>query len=309
MSLNKSPQPVFIFGTPRSGTTLLYRLIQRHPVFRTINAPAVDDVSLVESNFFARYGLQEKQNELFKYLLQDFDAFTSFRRKTILLRWWQQLFKHFEESAYKQYSAEQRKSLYRFSGGALLAKKYFSLSLKVRGAQRVVEKTPMHIFRLPEIFAAFPNAKCIYVMRHPIDIFSSYKKRATWDSSSWLRIPIETFIKRYKNGIATAQRWRNSHPDQMYIVRFEDLTLEPTKELERICAYLHIPYSPEMQTITKKERPNLKDHFVFEPITPSTATKNWRDYLSNKDAKNIEDSLSSLLEEFGYPRYSETKEK
>ena len=48
---------------------------------------------------------------------------------------------------------------------------------KARGVNRILEKTPAAIYHLPEINATFPCAKKLFIHRHPIDVFTSYRRR------------------------------------------------------------------------------------------------------------------------------------
>jgi Sulfotransferase family len=62
----------------------------------------------------------------------------------------------------------------------LVLRSYF-FAWQARGCPRLVEKTPTNIRRLPKLARTFPAGRFLYIHRHPVDVFTSYRRRAAVD--------------------------------------------------------------------------------------------------------------------------------
>ncbi|MFM7437162.1 MAG: sulfotransferase, partial [Snowella sp.] len=87
-NFRQNESPVLIVGAPRSGTSLLYRILQKHSSFKL---PGDDiSVNLVESNIFSKpYNLSEA-NKL-SYLLDKREIYDKFLTETQGIRQYQNL--------------------------------------------------------------------------------------------------------------------------------------------------------------------------------------------------------------------------
>jgi Sulfotransferase family len=102
------------------------------------------------------------------------------------------------------------------------------------------DKTPSNAGLLPEIRRLFPDARVLLLVRDVFDMAWSYGTTA---------IPGRT--GRYLEG---ARRWVAAntralcfaarHPDQVLIVRYEDLTTGPEREMARVLTHLALPVFP-----------------------------------------------------------------
>jgi len=125
------------------------------------------------------------------------------------------------------------------------------------GYERWVEKTPTHIGYVPLILETFPEARIIIINRDPRDICASKKTRRqtvwtrhpeeqrqmrhmttayhpVWDTLSWLSL--------VKAGMDAAERY----PDQVMVVRYEDLVQDPETHLRQLADFIDLPYQVAM---------------------------------------------------------------
>jgi hypothetical protein len=114
------------------------------------------------------------------------------------------------------------------------------------------------------IFAAFPEAKMIHMIRDPRDRDTAVKAttqhrrgKTGWTTASWI----------YSAGLT----WRNQqrYPNHYLVVRYESLMNSPEKTLRQICEFLGEAFVPDMLAVLDKKR----DTAVAAPTPSPTLSK------------------------------------
>jgi hypothetical protein len=169
---------------------------------------------------------------------------------------------------------------------------------------RLVEKTPSHVKYLDHIVDIFPNAKILLSVRHPIEVFSSYRRRLRAENElgndpDWLNISVGTFINQYRDDIETGLKGKSDYPDHVKVIRYEDFVSTPDQSFSEICSFAGVPYERAPLDGKCEALATWKpDPHLARPITKST--KNWQDYMSEKEARRIEQALPDILDALGY---------
>jgi len=99
---------------------------------------------------------------------------------------------------------------------------------------RWVEKTPYNEYYASRIFAWWPEARCVHVVRDPRDNFVSYRrKHPDWTA--------ETFARNWRRstqaGLDNEKRFGRS---RYLLIRYEDFTCAPEETIQMLCAFLAI---------------------------------------------------------------------
>jgi hypothetical protein len=105
------------------------------------------------------------------------------------------------------------------------------------GKSVIVNKTPSDAFRWQRIIECWPDARFIYLLRHPAAI-----------AGSWGRAKPEMPLDRVVGTVLPYMRAvedARTHQDGL-TVRYEDLTNHPERELRRICEFIGVDYEPGM---------------------------------------------------------------
>jgi Sulfotransferase family len=311
----KNESIVFLVGPPRSGTTLLYKTIQQHSSFRLRNQE--NGMNLAESKVFLNPEnsyLAEKGSEncAFLYMGRDEEQYDSFLKTTNLVRSWQQsVFLKDYWPPIKQKLQAGSLTSYKAAFHHYLLRSFFFFALKAKGAKRLVEKTPNHIYFLSEILYTFPNAQIVCILRHPIDIYSSYKRRlqvelkngvTDQDHLRWLKITPGDFCKRYEQVVTISLNnpWSSTGNFQWF--KYEELIENPVEQLKKVLHFLSEDYEGCNIQAKKVEGSSLVDPYLAGGIVKQT--KNWEDFLDKDDAVFIEDRLEGVCEALGYSRYT-----
>jgi hypothetical protein len=108
----------------------------------------------------------------------------------------------------------------------------------------VVAKTPSNVLLWQRIADCWPDARFIFLLRHPAAVVASLQ--ASWDPA-WHPDGSGTLdetagkVLRYMTKVEEARRARPGHT-----VRYEDLTADPETVVRRLCGFLRLRYEPGM---------------------------------------------------------------
>lgn len=231
--------PIFIGGPDRSGTTLLYALLASHP-----------NISMARRSnmwrfFYNQYGdLAAPEN--FERCLHDMTHYHKMRHL----------------------GADPERIRREFQAGAPTYGRLFALlhehHAERAGKPRWGDKS-LHIEHYADgIFAEFPDARVIQMVRDPRDRYASVRKRFGKDTP---RLGAAT--ARWLRAIRQGRRNLRRYPDRYRIVRYESLARAPEETLRAVCDFLGEPYDPIMLTMRgATEYRESGGNSSFESIAP-----------------------------------------
>ena len=113
------------------------------------------------------------------------------------------------------------------------------LDREVRGAGKrlLVNKTPNDAFIADDIAACWPDARFIYLLRHPAAIARSRQAARPQDAPE----NNARMVLRYGTAVEEARRKHGG-----LTVRYEELTANPEAETRRVCEFLGVKWEPQM---------------------------------------------------------------
>jgi sulfotransferase family protein len=212
-------RPVYLAGIERSGTSLLFALLASHPKI------AMTRRTNLWTYFYNRYG-DLRQRENLKRCLAIMQRYK--RLRTLGIDW------------------ERLKN--EFLAGEATYPRLFTLVegqyAEKLGRPRWGDKSLNTERYADAIFAAYPHAKIIHMMRDPRDRYASARSR--WKKMTG-KAGAGTAMWLVSANLAL-QNMRK-YPDRYMVVRYETLVLQPEETLRQICAFLGEEYAPEMLTM------------------------------------------------------------
>jgi len=110
-------------------------------------------------------------------------------------------------------------------------------ALRRSGKSVLVEKTPNLVFHWHQVARTWPDAKLIYLLRHPAAILDSWQRARTAQTEE----QAIASVTRYLGKLCEA---RAAVPG--ITVRYEDLTADPAREARRLCEFLGVGFEPAM---------------------------------------------------------------
>jgi hypothetical protein len=293
----KASRPVFIVGEARSGTSILYRTLQKHPSFRPVEPNLVETeiFSLLRRTFM--FG-PSYPGPLIRFMLNDQSAYRDFLRSVRIVRLVSGL-----SVPINLVVGDRSDFVWYANLNHLLLRSYFFHAMRARRCRRLVEKTPTNTPNIHRLWKTFPRAQFLYVYRHPVDVFSSYRRRARADpAAAWAgRLGPEDFCVGYAASVERVLRWVEDHGN-LQMIRYEDFTQHPARTFENICRFLEEPFEPQAVQEQDADLNRWRgDPHLWGAIVP--VTKNWRDHMTTAEADAIQRALSHVMTRLGYDPY------
>lgn len=281
-----SPNPyVFLVGSARSGTTLLRRIVNAHPLIAI--AP---ETHWVPRFYEQRIGVTEADTvtgELVSHLA----AYARFGRFGV------------SEAALAQLAGGAEPVSY-----ATFVSGFYDLIGAARGKRLVGDKTGQYARSLPTLHALWPAARFVHLIRDGRDLALSVLswKEAPGASrfSTWAEDPVMTTALWWSRNVGLARDAGSALPDGLYHeLRYEALVEQPERECAALCAFLDLPYDDAMLRFHEgrtRNEPGLSAKRAWLPITPNL--RNWREQMAADDTERFEAVAGTLLDELGYER-------
>lgn len=221
--------PLYVIGRQHSGNTMLATLLGQHPDVYSFTG---------EGAFFEHRGSIRKQSDPLPAVVQEVgggeDPSLSVTRRDELL---QTLRK-------KKTPGESVVELYAH-GKRLVA--------QAEGAYRWVQKATSYVFYVNDILQSLPSSRLIFLLRNPLDLGASLKKRASW--SRVLRM-----AWGWNRGVRLAHRW--SDEERVQLVRYEDLVRQPESCLREVCSFAGLTFDKallKVPHVNRSETPYNRD--------------------------------------------------
>ena len=271
--------PVFVGGMPRSGTTLLSRLLGAHPSL--VMAP--------ETHYFTRCWTGEP-------VADTADA----------LRMLDRLFQQpgVQDMALTPEETErirQRVQEVPVPAHGDVLRALLDIYAARSGAPAWGEKTPDHLRFVPEMARQFPEAVFLAIVRDPRDVCLSLQ------SMPWSRSTLPEQAWTWRTYAQLVDGYQHEYDERFYALRYEDLIVEPEATLRGVCAFLGTSFHPAMLRVQDDtaqpfdaEREPWKAKSKRQ-IDASNREK-WRTQMPDAERVIVEWIAGRWLSAYGYAR-------
>lgn len=268
-------RPIFIIGSPRSGTTLLRFILSSHP---RIFIPG-------ETGFIP-------------YLAKNFKGELTRNQTEQLLRLIGKLNIHWKDLVtdinhfYQSLPAPTLRNV---------LDKIYKMIIKPHGAVRWGDKTPLYIRYIPSIISIFPEAQFIHLIRDGRDCVISAQNK--WGKD-------HIYMDNYyllKNWVTNVQKGINAgqylNHDQYIEIHYENLVKNPLDTLQRVCEFVREDLISNMLDHTNLARKVVRDQNwhveVLQPINRESVNR-WKKTMTSFDQKMSDYIAGSTLKSLGY---------
>lgn len=273
---------VFVVGCPRSGTTLLQRMLDNHPQLAVAN----------DTHFITRAAKRilrkDSQPLLTPELVRTVLSYRRFYRMGL-------------DEAEVTAAAENCPDYAGF------VSRLYSLRGQKNHKPLSGEKTPDFCRKIPMLHTLFPTARFVHIIR---DGRNTALSTLSWASGSkgpgkwslWKEDPVGTCALWWRWQAGTGQRDGEILGHAHYLqVKYEALVENPEKTLRAIALFLGIPYSDAMANYhvgKTRHTPGLSAKSAWLP--PVKNLRDWRKDMPLEDIDVFEAIAGDFLRENGY---------
>jgi len=269
--------PIFVAGPDRSGTTLIYALLASHP-----------NISMVRRTnmwryFDRRYGDLGDPANLDRCL----GDMVRYRRMRHL-------------------NPDVERIRREFGQGEPTYGRLFALfhrhNAERSGKRRWGDKSLHTEHYADRVFAEFPDARVIHMVRDPRDRYASVRKRY---GRNLARVGAAT--GRWLESTRAGYRNQRRYPDRYLMLRYEDLASDPETTMRRVCAFIGEEFPPEILSMDgAPEHRDAGGNSSFGDLEPGAistrAIGRFRQVLSPSELAFIELLAGRVMDAAGYER-------
>jgi len=287
--------PVFIIGSPRSGTTLLRLMLTSH---RNIVIPPECGFAVWWYEKYKNWGKSTKANDLrYRDFLRDL-------LKSKKIETW-----HIDEKDLLKFLREREPSSY--SELVSCVYEWYGLS-NGKSLKRWGDKNNFYIHHILTIKKIFPNACFVHIIRDGRDVACSYKElhERKIDSPYAPKLPhtIEKIAEEWKINIEEAiESFTRINWENVYEIKFEDLIFNTETSLSNLCARLGEEYDLSMlnyHNINRERDLEPKEFLKWKEKTLQAPMKSvvgrHKKGLTKRELKKFESVAGDILRRVGY---------
>ena len=242
---------IFLISLPRSGSTLLQRILGGHASIHTTAEPWV--------------------------MLHPLHAFKTNKIKSV-----------FDENLAAAATQDflstipENMELY-FQAVRAYGLTLYNRALEISGKELFLDKTPRYYSIIPELSQTFPNSRFIILLRNPLAVMSSVLQ--TWFRNDPQILSTTANQRDLIDGPRLLLDGITMLENKAHVVHYEQLVSEPEMVIRSLCDYLEISYSDEMLDYGNREAPrgrfgdNVGINRHKKPVSDSI--NSWRKNLTS----------------------------
>jgi Sulfotransferase family len=287
-SLGLLPPPIFVVGPPRSGTTLMAKILGRHS---RIFMPG-------ETHFFD--DIYSRRRELGELGNLDSIAKIIARLRTLYARYNERPDQERVDRLLGDRQTVEKLRACRSYEEILSC--FMELQMRVLGKARWGNNVPKDIFHVKEIISFYPDAKIVICVRDVRDFLLSYQKKWTTTSEE-----NTDRLRRLYHPILTSLLWTASAkqilhlrklvpPENCLIVHYEKLVANPETVIRDICRFIGEAFEENMLNVEEQN----SSFAVQQNGIYSSSVGRWRRALTNEEAYTAQKITKKYLGSLGY---------
>ncbi|HUF73003.1 MAG TPA: sulfotransferase [Gammaproteobacteria bacterium] len=264
---------IFVISQPRSGSTLLQRVLAGHPDIQTSAETWI--------MLHPVYGQRDEGIET------EFGA--RWRRTAV-----SEFLEHYTDGAHVYDDATRA-----------FAQVIYGNALARAGRTLFLDKTPRYFFIIPDLYRLFPDARFVFLLRNPIAVLAS--ELETYVKGDWPILGL--FAPDLRDAPRLILEGIRLLGDAAIQVRYEDFVAEPEAAISRLCRSLRIEFHDSMLDYSATPAPQgtMNDPVgVHRHTRPSSSSLDkWRRLADDAQTRHfalgyLEDLGSEIFAQMGY---------
>lgn len=274
------PNPFFIIGSGRNGSTLLAALLNNHPEIFIPPEQHALPYSQMEWYLNPFRSREQKAERLIRRLGSEKHTSNWDLDK-------EQIFPNITDWS-KGLWSELVNRIYRSYGQQLKLGENFIWG----------DKTPLNTHFIPLLWNDFTSAKYIFLVRDPRDVVLSYSKISSHPASK-----IDYAIWKWKDSFNQYEYLKKKRAD-LFLVHYHELVEQPARTVESLLGFLGKPFQSGLLDPTKNVKQlgveRATHHQNLKRGISSTSVGRWKYELSENAVRLVEQRCAQEMKILGY---------
>jgi len=277
---------LFVVGCPRSGTTLLQRMLDAHPQLAVAN----------DTHFIPRAVAKVTAGSIPR-------ACTAADKQALVE--WTRSYHRFPRLGLEAGLVDRADAASETFPG-FVGELYRALA-EQRGKRYAGEKTPDYIRHLSLLSALFPGSKTVHIVRDGRDVALSlldwaHDRKGPGRLDLWRQEPVAACALWWRWQVG-GQQQAGLLPKQSYLeIKYESLVADPSRTLRSVSDLLELPFAPEMLQFNRGKRRRATGLSAKKAwLSPTPGLRDWRTQLDSRSLALFEALAGDRLVENGYP--------
>ncbi|MEA3314527.1 MAG: sulfotransferase [Campylobacterota bacterium] len=267
--INQSP--IFLMGSPRSGTSIIQALIDTQK--QIITFPPTHFFSLVlshiktdiDGNIINKTDIELLIKNEIKYDIWENTSIYKVLNQDILM------IKELYESIILHYTRNNK--------------------------NRWIDKTPNYTYMINIINSYYPNAKFLFVLKDPLNTVYSRKLKLPADKHR----SIELLTQYWCNAVSNYKNFKQEYPDKIILIKYEDFAKNYENDMKDIMNFLELKYNKELLKNYKDSISGLiHEKEIWKQDMTTEIMKTDKYNISDNNREIITKIAYKEMEEFGY---------
>jgi len=282
---------VFLVGCPRSGTTMLKRMVNAHPM-----------VAITRETHWIPRTIDKQSREKQRGITPEGYVTEHLIDKL------------FEHHRFEQMKISREKLLSHIRSNPKLTYAELVSHIFDQYGQRklkplVGDKTPTYVRKIPTLHALWPDTRFVHLVRDGRDVWLSIKdwrmaEKSAGKFASWHVDPLVTTALWWKALVGMGRRdGALLGEDQYREIQFQDLVSHPDVVCRQLAHFLRLPHVEAMERFYEgrtQHDSDLSTNAAWLPPTPGR--RNWKTQMEPDEIERFEAAAGDLLDELGYER-------
>lgn len=288
-------RPVFIIGSPRSGTSLLRLILTSHS--QIIIPPECGFIVWLWQKYHDWTASNAHDDRLIEQFLADLYVCKKFDTWALDKQELNSLIRNRQPTDYATLCA-------------LIYEAY--ANSRSRSAVLWGDKNNFHVNHLPTLNEIYPEARFLHIVRDGRDVVCSYREVMKQNSTSpyapQFRTDIESIAGEWSSNVCNVENYLSGlDGSRKRTLRYEDLVRQPESAIAGICAWVGLDYEQQMlefhdRNIRDQLEPTLTMDWkqrTIEPVSAKTVGR-FRTLLTADELERFNRVAGNALCRFGY---------
>lgn len=275
-------RPIFVFGSGRSGTTLLFSLLNTHPDVAWVSRLTDRLPTLPQFAFFSRSALL-RRHRLFQ---PSTDAIGMYDHCGLTMEMLKEKGASLTEADVTPDSARRLRRI-------------VAAHLHAMGRPRFINKSTTNSMRIRMINDIFPDAYFVHIIRNGYAVANSLVRVSWWPDADiwwlgttpreWQGDQHELAAMNWKRQVGEIVEQKAHIPPERFVeCRYEDLLSKPIDVVRELAAFCSLPWSEEYAASVRARKVHAGN------------VDKWKDELDDGAKRTIRGVAGDLLERLGY---------